>query len=298
MILAVGTALLAYALISPGSQAVEPNCPGGASPSPSVIWCDDFEDAATIASKYFDYDSDAGQFVKVAGQGVQGSSAMQVIWTAGEDNAGHMARTFGRSLVSSQSHSTQDFRDIYWRLYVRTAPGWTGNPYKMSRATIFAHTSWAQAMIAHVWGDGVGDALMIDPASGINSSGQLVTTGYNDFAHLTWPGYRRATTPIFSAAHANQWTCVEAHAKLNTAGSANGVFELWINGNLEANRSDLNWVGTWAEYGINAVMFENYWNGGAPGPRTRYLDNIVIATSRIGCIGSVPQAPTGLRIIP
>lgn len=292
-------AIVLFGTIWSPTIAVESFCPSGSNPQPSVLWCDDFESTTTLSSRYFDYDSDGGDFVRVTTQGVGGTAAMQVVWQTGEDTAGSFARMFGRNPIMSHSHTTQDFRDIYWRQYVRTAAGWSGNPYKMSRATIFANgTTWAQGMIAHIWGDGDGDTLMIDPASGIDASNHLATTSYNDFAHLTWLGGQRATTPIFNAAQANQWFCIEAHAKLNTAGSQNGVFELWIDNVLQAQKTTLNWVGSWADYGINAVLFENYWNGGAPGPRTRYIDNIVISTTRIGCLNSTPQAPTGLRIVP
>jgi hypothetical protein len=275
-------------------------CPGGSSPDATILWCDDFEDGVAMTTKYFDYDNDGGEFVPVAGKGFGGSTAMQVIWQAGEDAAGSFMRTFGRNPVRSQSHSSQDFREIYWREYVRTGPGWSGNSFKFSRATIFASSSWAQAMIAHVWGDGVGDTLAIDPATGVDSSGRLVTTTYNDFANLRWLGLRRGTTPLYSSASADQWFCVEAHVKLNTPGASDGRFDLWIDGHLEASRSDLNWVGTWQTYGINTINFENYWNGGAPGTRTRYIDNIVIATRPIGCLsgsGALPSPPTGLRIV-
>jgi hypothetical protein len=82
-----------------------------------------------------------------------------------------------------------------------------------------------------------------------------------------------------------RWYCVEAHAALNDAGLANGVFELWVNGNLEAKGTGLNFVGTFSGYGINAVFFENYWNKGAPATQERYFDNIVVSTQRIGCAG-------------
>jgi hypothetical protein len=40
-------------------------------------------------------------------------------------------------------------------------------------------------------------------------------------------------------AYSGVWYCVEAHVRLNDPGSANGVQEFWINGNLEASSSDL-----------------------------------------------------------
>jgi hypothetical protein len=275
--------------------AIEAQCPGGASPLPSVIWCDDFDDGTPLRDKYFEYDDDAGDFVPVPGVGVDGSVGMRVVWQPGEVSAGSLKRTFGRSPVNSQSHSTLDFREIYWRQYLRMAPGWTGNPDKLSRATILATPNWAQAMIAHLWGSG--DYLLIDPASGTDPGGTLVTTTFNDFDHLRWLGSQRGVTPIFSAAESGKWHCVEAHVTLNAPGSSDGVFEFWIDGRLEARRAALNWVGDWQSYGINAVFFENYWNAGAPGERRRYLDNLAISTTRIGCLDAVaPSPPRNLQV--
>lgn len=42
-------------------------------------------------------------------------------------------------------------------------------------------------------------------------------------------------------------------------------------------------MGTFREYGINAVYLENYWNEGAPQPQERDFDNFVVSTSPIGC---------------
>lgn len=278
------------------SVAVERFCAGGVVPDPHVIWCDDFEDTVPLASKYFDYDSSGGEFGLVAGQGIDGSTAVKATWRPGTVNAGHFARTFGRSPVNTLGHSAQDFTEIYWRFYVRMQEGWTGNPYKLTRATVFAAPNWAQAMVAHLW-EGPGDTLALDPVSGIGAAGQLATTRYNDFDHFRWLGMAGGSTRIFAPEASGQWRCVEAHVKLNSPGVSDGVFEFWVDGALEARRDDLNWVGTWQGYGINAIFFENYWNDGAPGLRTRYFDNIVIATRRVGCLAvSPPIGPTGLVV--
>jgi hypothetical protein len=276
-------------------HAVESFCPNGSAPDPHVIWCDDFDDGISPGQKYFEYDNNKGDFVPVSGQGVNGSVAMQVKWQTGEVSAGGLKRTFGRSPVNSQSHSSTDFGEIYWRQYLRMQPGWTGNPEKLSRATILASPNWAQAMAAHLWG-GPGTVLLLDPVTGINANGQLATTQYND-PNLRWLGATAGVTPVFSSQLADQWHCVEAHVKLNAPGASDGVFEFWINGKLEASKNTLNWVGTWQNYGINAIFFENYWNSGALADRIRYFDNIVISTQRIGCINTTgPAAPSNLNV--
>lgn len=106
----------------------------------------------------------------------------------------------------------------------------------------------------------------------------------DDFAHLRWLGAETGKTEIFSTLTANRWFCIEAHVRLNSPGKNDGVFELWIDEKPEAARRDLNWVNSWSDYGINAIMFENYWNGGATAERKRYIDNIAIAANRIGCL--------------
>src|SRR5690606_31055656 len=114
------------------------------------------------------------------------------------------------------------------------------------RATMLLD-GWKQGLIAHVWSGGKPDSwnfLVMDPASGIDTTGNIVSTRYNDFKNLRWLGGRRGVTNLFDDMNRGKWHCVVAHARLNTPGKNDGVFELWVNGELQAQRSDLNWHGT------------------------------------------------------
>ena len=147
-------------------------------------------------------------------------------------------------------------------------------------------------MIAHVWG--VSDTLTLDPASGVKD-GQVVTTRYNDFAHLRWLGNKPwAKFPIHSTAETGWWVCVESRAKLNTPGKKDGVNQLWIDGRLEAERKNLDWRGSYNAYGINAVFLEAYWNKGSPVTQKRWYDHFVISTEPIGLV-VCPRNPTVLK---
>jgi hypothetical protein len=96
-------------------------------------------------------------------------------------------------------------------------------------------------MMAHLWGDPPATGrLYLDPASGTDASGNLLSTKYNDWPNLRWLGALGGVTPLFDASHAGQWYCVEAHARLNDAGQTNGVFEYWIGGELQAREATLN----------------------------------------------------------
>lgn len=267
--------------------------PGGslenecATPGAGWIWCDDFEQ--NRLSRYFEYDEAGGSFTRVAGVGVGGSYGMRTRFAPKQVSAGALHLAMGK--VPSPYFRTVDagtaiYRDVYWRLYLRHQAGWVGGGgYKLTRALSFAAADWAQAMVAHLWSGDAPDTnrLQLDPVRGTDVLGNLLTTKYNDFEHFTWLGAKPGVTPLFDARHVGQWYCVEAHAQLNDAAQSNGVFEFWINGNLEARETGLNWLGAFSAYGINAVFFENYWNTGSPVAQERYFDNIVISTQRIGC---------------
>lgn len=258
-----------------------------ATPQAAWIFCDDFEQDRL--SSYFETDGVGTVFNRVAGVGKDGSYGMQGHFAAGANSAGDLHLAFGKtpqSYMHPVDAGTAKYREIYWRMYVKAQAGWVGGAHdKLSRALIFGSTTtFAEAMAAHVWGGDVAadsNNLILDPATGVDSAGNLVSTAYN--SGLTYLGKVETTTPIFDAAHVGQWYCVEAHVKLNDSGSANGVFELWINGNLEAQKTGMNWVSSYTAYGINAIYFENYWNAGATVAEDRFFDNIVVSTQRIGC---------------
>ena len=285
--------------------ATEPICPGGSNPDPHVIFCDDFE--TDKLSSYFEYDNDGGDFVRVGGVGVDSSTAMRGIFKPGQPAAGGFKLAFGKTpdpYFKAVDAGTANYREIFWRIYVKNQSGWisSGNNEKFTRAIVFANSNWAEAAIGHLWSGSSGSSvyhLLLDPASGTDTAGNLVTTQYNDFANLTWLGAVSGATPIFDSNHVGQWYCVEAHMKLNDAGQSNGVFEFWVNGNLDAQKTGMNWLGSYNSYGINAVFFENYANTPVPVQEERYFDNIAVSTQRIGCISgdaTPPSPPTGLTV--
>ena len=255
-----------------------------------TIFCDDFESEAPLSERYFEYDDNGGDFVRIAHGGRGGSAGMRVIWQQGETAAGSLKKSFGRTPdVYIGRHAAlpeQDFKEIYWRIDIRRQPGWKGGGAdKLTRATVFASPGWRQGMMAHIWS--ATNFLVLDPASGIDEGGTLRSTKYNDFENLRWLGNKKGTIDLFSDSNAGKWYCVVSHAKLNTPGLSDGIFEFWIDDKLQAGSYNLNWHGTWntdpKNYMINAVFFENYWNSGSPKLQERYFDNILISTKPIKC---------------
>lgn len=258
-----------------------------AKPQPAWIWCDDFE--TDRLEQYFEYAKASGRFLRTKGVGVDGSWGMKARFQKGKVGAGSLHLAFGKTpqpYFRPVDAGTATYRDIYWRVYVRYDSTWVGGGgFKMSRATSFVSaSSWAQAMIAHVWsGKTRTHYLAIDPASGTDASGSVRTTTYNHASMLRWLGSRAGKTPVFHPSSVGTWRCIEAHARLNDPGASNGLVELWIDDKPEARHDHLNFVGAFVRYGINAVFLENHWNGGAPQDQSRYFDRFVVSTQRIHC---------------
>ncbi|MDH3459351.1 MAG: Ig-like domain-containing protein, partial [Gemmatimonadota bacterium] len=290
-----GTAALTVTVAPPAGLTNE--CQ---SPDPSWIWCDDFDQDRL--NQYFEYINPGGNsFLRESGVGTEGSHGMRVHFEEGQMNAGALHLAFGRtpdSYFRPVDAGTADYREVYYRMYLKHQVGWgDGGGQKLSRATVFAGSptsSWAQAMIANFWSgpSRPGETnqsryyLNMDPASGTDEAGNVMTTQYNDFDNFRWLGRVQGQTPLFDLDHVGRWYCVEVHVRLNDAGSSNGIFEFWIDDQLEARKENMNWLGAYNEYGINAVFFENYWNNpGSHQTQERFFDNIVVSTQPIGCGG-------------
>ena len=255
------------------------------------IFCDDFESDEPLENRYFEY-TGRSTFTLEEGEGRAGGSAMRARFRQGYVGAGGLKKSFGRTpdnyIGNNAAEPDKDFHEIYWRFDLRLEDDWVGGGgHKLVRATTMAASNWSQGTIAHLWSAGENHHYLgMDPASGIDEEGNLVSTRYNDFPNLRWLGFKAGSTPMFGPEYIGEWVSIEARVKLNTPGESDGIFEFWINDELQAGSYDLNWHGTWNEdpenFKLNAIFLENHWDGGAPATQDRYFDNFIISTERIG----------------
>jgi hypothetical protein len=305
---ALAAALLAFVTLGP-SHSFADECPSNwKSLHPEWIWCDDFE--TNKLSSYYDNDSPA-LLARTAEAGFNGSFGMVATWPNGATNAGSLKLAFGLSPGPKVGpppagvDNTTKFREIYYRLYLKTNVGWVNPPdppnkdgnSKLSRAMIMDKEDWSQAMIAHLWSDENANRFLLSDPAGCVTNTTVDCSGYNDFGNLDFLGATRGVTPIFVAPHLGVWKCIEHHVKLNDAGQSNGISEFWIDGNLEGRKTDLNYVSNYDNFGINSIFLENFINHGASAAQSRVFDNFVVSTQRIGCGPSAAiAAPTNLRV--
>jgi hypothetical protein len=253
---------------------------------PEWVFCADFEDVTDLAETFFEYQDADGAFVPVEGDAASGLRSMEATYAEGVEGAGWLSVAFGRNPIvfGAAPHYAEgsDFQEIYWRLRVRTEPGWPDiGPRHLSRAAAFAAEDWLQAMSARLRSEGDGTVLVADPTSCV-AGDTVACSAYEDASERSL-GALAGAFPLFSSKESGEWHCVEAHVVLNTPGLADGVLEFWIDDELQNTRSDLDWRGSWTGFGLNLVTIENRWTGGAPKELRRRVDDLVISTAPIGC---------------
>lgn len=260
---------------------------------PAVIWYDNFDGPDAVQKKYMEPEPGSADDRRTDKQALGGAGkSMECFYAKGKQGAGNRKIVFGDSPVGYPLRPKESFDEVYWRVYVKHQPGWTGDPAKLSRATSLVSPNWRQAFILHVWGDG--PSLTLDPATGVRG-GEVVTTRYNDFGKLKWLGNKPAGKfPIHSTDEAGRWVCVEAHLKLNTPGKKDGTAHLWVDGRPDGERTGMDFRGTYAAKGINAVFLEAYWNDGSPVDQSRWYDDFVVSTKPIGPVVT-PARPTLIK---
>lgn len=249
----------------------------------STIWYDDFSaDRPGYTEKQNEPDLSTG----FGGQG----GSLGCFYATGSQGTGNRKVFFGDSPTGTVIRPGERFDEVYWRVYVKHQYGWTGGgPAKMSRVTSIVNSTWSQAMISHVWSSG--EALTLDPVRLVEGD-RLLSTKYNDFDNMKWLGNRPASDfKISSAGESGWWVCVEASCRLNTPGLSDGETRLWIDGRIEAERTGLDFRGSYTGHSLNALFLEAYWNNGSPVDQWRWYDNFVISTEPIGPV-TAPRNPT------
>ena len=243
---------------------------------PATIWFDDFNGQPKL---YAEGASPLDEAMSFGGSG----KSLLCFYEKGERGRGGRRVFFGDTPTYKNKaiRRGETFTDIYWRMYVKHQYGWRGSPDKMSRATSISSAKWSQAMIAHVWSSH-NSSLTLDPVRGVHGE-KVVTTKYNDFKNMKWLGNKPVSVfPIHATKESGYWVLVESRARLNTPGKNDGINQLWIDGRLECERTNLNFRGKYTKHGINAVFLEAYWNNGSPVTQSRWYDNFVISNKPIG----------------
>jgi hypothetical protein len=103
---------------------------------------------------------------------------------------------------------------------------------------------------------------------------------------------------------AGRWYTIEVRLKMNDANVDNGVFQMWVDGQLVGDyrtvRYRIPWNGTYGStmtYGTNFVMISDFADAPVSQDQGIYYDDMKFSTTYIGGGSAGPLPPTNLRIV-
>lgn len=288
--------------------------------SPAVIFCDNFEaravgsgDFARHTYKNFGWGNASSFVVTANSNGVfSGSRGFEVMYPAGANvGAGFMRGRFANA--SDQAVSAPD---IYTRWYVK----WSSNFVFSAISNKHLKSALLSGNDQHLM-QRINDSDIVTVPGGITPPWYTAGGGPNNAD--TYNLFQETNPITFQR---NQWYCIEAHTKVNSASAvADGIIEIWVNGVQRMSYSSLNMERTAASAlrAYDSFFNDGYWNctnaqqdpgSNACNPANaesthplqyRWHDNFVASTQRIGCLNgpppppsdvNPPAAPSGLRI--
>lgn len=259
-----GSAVIDHSVVQ-GAPPIVEEC---TTPSSRWVWCDDFEKdrLSSYEGKQDAFIQDRSGFYRSKGL-VAGSSGLPVSLT----------KAVGQTPYYIFSGNTSgNFRDIYWRFYVRKTSDFQSTDQSLlSKASVLAPNG-IEAASAEIAMDKE-NFLHLRSFSGTDQQGRLIKTNNHVYDPV------KSKKAVLTS---GSWHCVEAHVQLNSAGNSNGVFELWVNGELMARQTDVNWLGSYEEFGINHISLNNH----VPEDHAKYFDNFVVSTAPVGCGENTPTS--------
>ncbi|MCD6498642.1 MAG: hypothetical protein J7M25_10135 [Deltaproteobacteria bacterium] len=247
-----------------GGGNLDHECDDWQNRHPEWLWCDDFEDGASITDKYPDYSTNG---MTVTDQdALSGTHSLQQHYDAGQVDAGWISFFYGDTLGHDYGPVRQA---IYMRWYHKFEAGFEGLPPKMARITSIG-PGWNKRMGVHCWieEDQISADVHAPDSTQANSSG--------------WLAIQHSGFSYADPNNIGRWVCIEMYVKANTPGQTDGEYTFWVDGQRVIHQTSVDLVGS-TDYHFNNAMLDCYWNDGSPKAQNRYYDNFVVSTERIGC---------------
>jgi hypothetical protein len=248
----------------------------------AVIFCENFEDRTAATSGPGVYDMTRSKY-KNNGWGLSRDYGMGVTTATAYDGSKSYNMHYnavsvpwpninagGTGFLDTNFSSAQS--ELYYRWQVKWGPGWVVSPVSGK------HLEIDFGYVGHLW------------SSLFGSNAPVFVT---QLSSGTVNHYPSPSTPVEGVDQA--WHCMEAHVKMNTTlGGTDGVLEGWVDSVQRINKTNIN-IST-QRTTQSVLVMSGYWNcltndnvsctsstANNHPAMDRYIDNIVVSTSRVGC---------------
>jgi len=244
-----------------------------ANPPASWVFCDDFESGNL--SKWEDVTrvtltSDAAHVRN-------GSHALQLFYPQGDDGAGW---AWKKQLTPDRA-DRHVLHVRWWQMWepdFEWKSGTDGDQKIFLLQGLEPQTAWGQTaswkLYVHLVGDerageGVArDELFLE---------RFIWDGTSQWSGQ-WAGFRQNVTK--TSYRRGAWECTEIGMVHNTPGQGDGELRMWINGQLVLEYTGVKFRDEAVSW--NALQLDGWFNG-IPRDQYSWIDQVVVATERIGC---------------
>jgi len=251
----------------------------------SWILCEDFESITDPGAQLGQFLNIGDQLAIEDGPAFSGSRSFRVEHRPTSEWGGWLELRFGAGPGGGTVHRPDErFDEIWVRFWVRRDADWPdggfgdlvevqalapvpGNTAIAADGTVLGPTATPQAQLL-AWSCIEGDTLQCDGDDWSDPDLQALDS-------------TNGAAPLFGAATADAWQCVEVHMQLDGAGGP-GAIELFVDDRLDAALDGVEWVQGWTDVGINNIRFSSWWPD-VPATIRRHIDDVVVATAPIGC---------------
>ena len=262
--------------------------------------------AATFNSRYYG-SAGASQFRVQNAVRASGNFALEHVLTSGlpAGSIQYATQHFGDAINQPifQPGQGQHFTDLYVQFKVYYSAGFdlSSRPKQLIIGT--EDGSRHDATCCNPW---VSHYVMIYPpgpywATIAEANAKQATSGQFAGMHMNRSGYSGSNPFITQTA---RWYTVEVRRRLNDVGQRNGIFQMWIDGTLIAEYTNVLYrvpfdgtFGSDMNYGTNFVMISDYMGGGSTRNQSVFYDDFRFSTTPIGSASQLPSAPTNLRLL-
>ena len=252
---------------------------------PGVFFHEEFETITSLNEQFQNVGDDNGNFYISTTDHLSGGKSLRnkyrplTDYGSGEDpgNAGYAGRFFGNK-ISHQSSIPAEQQHHYYTVVAswyhkfeegfQPRDGWHFPP-KMARMRCYEPTNWDARYSVLFWVEDEDGHLSIERHTNVAA------------AHREWLPNHEAGFRFSEPVNVGRWVHFELRVALGPEPRTDRI-QAWADGLLVCDIAGDDIAAGDSTSSLNAMQWDCYWNGGSPVEQSRYYDDLVLSTERVG----------------